>query len=76
LLVIVGRAQFPGLARSFVNSSRAKAAVHRQGVGELDQDKLGDLLQLKYRSVPDAIDQLGDVPAIRDTFVGFQQYLY
>ena len=47
-----------------------------QGVGELDQEKLSDLLQLKYRSVPDAIDQLGDVPAIRDTFVGFQQYLY
>jgi type I restriction enzyme, R subunit len=47
-----------------------------QGVGELDQDKLGDLLQLKYRSVPDAIDQLGEVPTIRDTFIGFQQYLY
>jgi type I restriction enzyme R subunit len=47
-----------------------------QGVGELDQDKLSDLLQLKYRSVPDAIDQLGDIPVIRDTFVGFQRYLY
>ena len=47
-----------------------------QGVGELDQDKLADLLQLKYQSVPDAIDQLGEVPKIRDTFVGFQQYLY
>ncbi|HEX4408001.1 MAG TPA: DEAD/DEAH box helicase family protein [Xanthobacteraceae bacterium] len=47
-----------------------------QGVGELDQDKLADLLQLKYQSVLDAIDQLGDVPVIRDTFVGFQRYLY
>ena len=47
-----------------------------QGVGELDQDKLADLLQLKYHSVPDAADQLGGIPAIRDTFVGFQQYLY
>lgn len=47
-----------------------------QGVGELDQEKLSDLLQLKYRSVPDAIDQLGDIPVIRDTFVGFQRYLY
>jgi type I restriction enzyme, R subunit len=47
-----------------------------QGVGELDQDKLADLLQLKYQSVPDAIDQLGEVPKIRDTFVGFQRYLY
>ena len=48
----------------------------RQGVEELDQDKLSVLLELKYRSVPDAIDQLGDVPVIKDTFEGFQQYLY
>ena len=48
----------------------------RQGVEELDQEKLGSLLELKYHSVPDAIDQLGEVPVIRDTFVGFQQYLY
>ncbi len=48
----------------------------RQGVGELDQEKLGDLLQLKYHTVTDAADQLGSVAAIRDTFIGFQQYLY
>jgi type I restriction enzyme, R subunit len=47
-----------------------------QGVEELDQEKLASLLVLKYHSIPDAIDQLGDVPVIRDTFVGFQQYLY
>jgi type I restriction enzyme, R subunit len=47
-----------------------------QGVSELDQDKLADLLQLKYHSVTDAADQLGGIPAIRDTFVGFQRYLY
>jgi type I restriction enzyme R subunit len=48
----------------------------RQGVEELDQEKLGDLLQLKYHTVDDAALQLGDVATIRDTFVGFQQYLY
>jgi type I restriction enzyme R subunit len=48
----------------------------KQGVGELDQDKLGDLLQLKYHTVTDAADQLGGIPAIRDTFIGFQRYLY
>jgi type I restriction enzyme R subunit len=48
----------------------------KQGVGELDQEKLASLLVLKYHSIPDAIDQLGDVPIIRSTFVGFQQYLY
>ena len=47
-----------------------------QGVEELDQEKLTSLLVLKYHSVPDAVDQLGGVPVIRDTFVGFQQYLY
>jgi type I restriction enzyme R subunit len=47
-----------------------------QGVGELDQDKLGDLLQLKYHTVTDAADQLGGIPAIRATFIGFQRYLY
>ncbi|HZO44322.1 MAG TPA: DEAD/DEAH box helicase family protein [Xanthobacteraceae bacterium] len=47
-----------------------------QGVGELDQDKLGNLLELKYHTVSDAAEELGGVPIIRDTFVGFQQYLY
>ena len=47
-----------------------------QGVGELDQEKLGDRCSLKYHSVADAVDELGDVPVIRDTFVGFQRYLY
>ncbi|HLH97203.1 MAG TPA: DEAD/DEAH box helicase family protein [Xanthobacteraceae bacterium] len=48
----------------------------RQGVRELDQDKLSDLLQLKYHTVSDAADQLGGIPLIRDTFIGFQKYLY
>ena len=47
-----------------------------QGVEELDQEKLGHLLELKYHTVSDAADQLGGVPVIRDTFVEFQQYLY
>ncbi len=48
----------------------------QQGVGELDQEKLGDLLQLKYHTIEDAAVQLGGIPAIRDTFVNFQRYLY
>jgi type I restriction enzyme R subunit len=47
-----------------------------QGVEELDQEKLGHLLELKYHTVSDAAEQLGGVPAIRETFVDFQQYLY
>jgi type I restriction enzyme R subunit len=48
----------------------------KQGVEELDQEKLGHLLELKYHTASDAAEQLGGVPVIRDTFVGFQQYLY
>ena len=62
-----------------INPMIVEGQIHggvAQGVGELDQEKLGDLLQLKYHTVSDAADQLGGVPAIRDTFVGFQQYLY
>ncbi|MGH6793941.1 MAG: type I restriction-modification enzyme R subunit C-terminal domain-containing protein, partial [Methylocella sp.] len=48
----------------------------KQGVEELDQDKLGKLLELKYHSINDAAAALGGVRVIRETFVGFQQYLY
>jgi type I restriction enzyme, R subunit len=34
------------------------------------------LLQLKYHTIDDAASQLGSVPLIRDTFLGFQQHLY
>ena len=47
-----------------------------QGVGELDQDKLPDLLELKYQSIGDAVAVLGSVGGIRDVFVGFQKGLY
>lgn len=67
-------ARYDGKLQSFLDFVLAQYV--KQGVDELDQDKLGSLLQLKYHSVPDAIDQLGAAPLIRDTFVGFQQYLY
>jgi type I restriction enzyme R subunit len=47
-----------------------------QGDEELGQEKLGNLLSLKYHTVSDAAEQLGGVPMIRDTFVGFQRFLY
>lgn len=48
----------------------------KEGVGELDQSKLAPLLQLKYRAVSDAADELGGISNIRAAFVGFQHYLY
>jgi type I restriction enzyme, R subunit len=66
--------QYNGKLQAFLDFVLAQYV--KQGVDELAQDKLGSLLQLKYHSVPDAVDALGDVPQIRDTFIGFQQYLY
>jgi type I restriction enzyme, R subunit len=48
----------------------------RQGVGELDDQKLPHLIDLKYHAVADAVSQLGEVGTIRNLFIGFQKYLY
>ncbi|MFH1690566.1 MAG: DEAD/DEAH box helicase family protein [Candidatus Eisenbacteria bacterium] len=48
----------------------------KQGVGELDQEKLPHLLELKYHAVTDAVAVLGNVTNVREMFVGFQEHLY
>ena len=48
----------------------------QQGVNELDQEKLGSLLVLKYHTIDDATSALGSAGIIRDAFVGFQRHLY
>jgi len=47
-----------------------------EGVEELDQAKLGKLLELKYHSIGDASAQLGSPTKIREVFTGFQKNLY
>lgn len=46
------------------------------GVEELDEEKLPSLLELKYQSISDAAEVLGEVKSIRTTFIEFQKYLY
>jgi len=46
------------------------------GVSELDDAKLADLLVLKYHTLSDAKDVMGGIKIIRETSVGFQEYLY
>jgi len=46
------------------------------GVEELDEEKLPDLLTLKYYAIKDASEMLGGVENIRTTFFDFQKYLY
>lgn len=46
------------------------------GVSELNDQKLPEIIELKYGSVADAKAAMGSVGAIREAFVGFQKYLY
>lgn len=48
----------------------------RDGIIELDDQNLPDLLTLKYKAIADAREHLGDVATIRETFIGFQGNLY
>ncbi len=48
----------------------------REGVSELDQEKLPTLIELKYHTVSSAATELGSMSEIRELFVGFQRHLY
>ena len=46
------------------------------GIKELDDARLKDLLLVKYDAIDDAKKSIGDIKTIRETFIGFQKYLY
>ena len=46
------------------------------GVEELDLDRLSSLIELKYNTIHDGLEVLGNVDEIRNTFIDFQKYLY
>ena len=46
------------------------------GVRELAESKMRTLIELRYSTISDAALVLGSPKIIRDTFVGFQRYLY
>ncbi len=48
----------------------------RDGVSELDDSKLPEHLQLKYRALDNAKRELGDTGSIREMFISFQEWLY
>jgi type I restriction enzyme R subunit len=48
----------------------------KKGVSELSDDKLKPLIELKYNTIADAKKVLGSPAAIRETFIGFQKFLY
>ena len=47
-----------------------------EGVQELASQKMRSLVELKYSTISDAAAEFGSPLAIRETFVGFQSYLY
>ncbi|MBU4486845.1 MAG: DEAD/DEAH box helicase family protein, partial [Candidatus Delongbacteria bacterium] len=46
------------------------------GIEELFEDKIPDLLKIKYFAITDATELLGGVDRIRATFIKFQKHLY
>jgi len=46
------------------------------GIEELFEDKIPDLLKIKYFAITDATQLLGGVDRIRATFIKFQKHLY
>ncbi len=55
----------------FVLSQYAKS-----GIEALDRDVLPDLLELKYETITDAQQVLGEISRIRRLFIELQKFLY
>ena len=56
--------------------STPTAPWHKASFDTFIQDKLPQLLDLKYHAVADAVAELGQVATIRAMFIGFQEHLY
>ena len=46
------------------------------GVEELDLNRLSSLIELKYNTIHDRLEVLGNVDEIKRNFIEFQKYLY
>ena len=72
--VVIG-SQFNDKQQAFLTFVLAHYVT--SGVEELDEANLGPLLKLRYNNaIADAFADLGAPEAVRQTFVGFQRYLY
>lgn len=67
-------AELPDKQQAFVDFVLAQYV--KQGVDELDSEKLSPLLRLRYQALSDAFAELGKPDQVRQVFVGFQQHLY
>lgn len=72
---VVTAGEFTDKQRAFVDFVLAQYV--KQGVDELDAEKLSPLLKLKYHNaLADAWAELGRPEQVRGVFVGFQRHLY
>nr|BAV59388.1 type I restriction enzyme [Candidatus Endomicrobium trichonymphae] len=46
------------------------------GIEELGQEKLPELIKLRYNTIDDGLAELGEAEQIKEVFVSFQKYLY
>ena len=67
-------AELPDKQQAFVDFVLAQYV--KQGVDELDAEKLSPLLRLRYQALSDAFADLGKPDQVRQVFVGFQRHLY
>ena len=67
--------QFTARQQAFVDFVLAQYV--KEGVEELDSEKLTPLLRLRYNNaIADAVADLGSADQIRKVFIGFQKFLY
>ena len=72
----------PSIAKAFLDSRQLEFIDFildkyvQDGVKELSTSKMQSLIALKYNTINDASAELGSPKVIRETFVGFQKYLY
>ncbi|MGQ0622407.1 MAG: EcoAI/FtnUII family type I restriction enzme subunit R [Panacagrimonas sp.] len=72
---VATRDQWTDKQRAFVDFVLAQYV--KQGVEELDQEKLSPLLRLRYNNaMQDALADLGKPDEVRRVFLGFQKHLY
>jgi type I restriction enzyme R subunit len=69
-----GAGEFTDKQQAFIDFVLAQYV--KQGVDELDQEKLSPLLRLRYKALNDAFAELGQPDQVRQIFVGFQRHLY
>jgi type I restriction enzyme R subunit len=71
---IAGTVHFTDKQQAFVDFVLGQYV--KQGVGELDAEKLSPLLRLRYKALNDAFAELGKPEQVRRIFVDIQRHLY